>query len=186
MGGLFFILLISAIVFGAFGSMIANNKGVDGTTGFLLGAFLGPVGCLITVFLSPQQTDDKRSFSPVPLKSAPKSTEPEIQSLENAQYRLWLVSKYAIERNDVLGEVICGEKSFKSVDEALQFADGIEKAKRADAKAKAEEVEAAHAEHLSAEAVALGITFDGEVYQYKSYRYQALKDAVAYAKLGKD
>jgi len=32
----------------------------------------------------------------------------------------------------------------------------------------------------------ISITFDGECYNYKSYRYQTLKDAVAYAKLGKN
>ncbi len=182
MGDLIFTLLVAGGMFGAFGALIANNKGVDGTTGFLLGAFLGPIGCLIVAFLTPQQPqaslEKSTSNDGLPVQSVP----PKSRNLENAQYRIWLVREYAIERNDVLGEVICGEKSFKTMDDALRFADAIERK-------KVEEKEAAAAEskaQLAAEVAALGITFDGELYHYKSYKYQSLSDAIAYARLGKE
>jgi hypothetical protein len=182
MDGLLFTLFIAGLLFGAFGAMIANNKGADATTGFLLGAFLGPIGCLIAALLSPALAQELNVLRRAEKTLTSCDNTLENQSLDNAQYRLWLVKTYAIERNEVLGEVICGKRSFKTIEEALFFAHELENAKNLGA-AQAREALAAQ---LDAEATALGITFDGEVYHYKTYRYQALKDAVAYARLGKD
>ena len=182
MGNLVVTLFVAGLIFGAFGAMIAKNKGADGTTGFLLGAFLGPIGCLIAVFLSPapaQSTGPTLSNTATPKI---QNTPPKDQSLENAQYRLWLVKTYGIERNEVLGEVICGERSFKTIDDALRFAHESE----CDKKRETEKAQMVAAEELGSEAKALGITFDGEMYYYKNYRYNSLKDAVNYARLGKE
>lgn len=116
--------------------------------------------------------------TPSPANRAP----PENRSLKNVQYRLWLLSEYGIERNDILGEFICNDESFKTIDAALKFADEAEKAK----KLETENTKTPNSQYLSVEASELGITFDGEVYHYKAYRYQSLKDALAYARLGKD
>ena len=181
MGSLIFTLFIAGLLFGGFGAMIANNKGVDGTIGFLLGAFLGPIGCLIVALLSPATAQEAHSLEPVAKTPISTNDPPKNQRLDNAQYRVWLVSSYAIERNEVLGEVICGERSFKTIDEALRFAHDLEIAKNLEAERALEEA----SPQLDAELTALGITFDGEVYHYKTYRYQLLKDAVAYASLGR-
>lgn len=50
----------------------------------------------------------------------------EKMTLDNPQYRLWLVKRYEIERNELLGEVICGEKSFKTAEEALGYAHSVQ------------------------------------------------------------
>lgn len=182
MGNLIVTLFVAGLIFGSFGAMIAKNKGADGTTGFLLGAFLGPIGCLIAVFLSPAPAQNTTSMHSTTAIPKVQDTPPKDQNLENAQYRLWLVKTYGIERNDVLGEVICGERSFKTIDDALRFAHESE----SDKKQEIEKAQMAVIEELGSEAKALGITFDGEMYYYKNYRYNSLKDAVNYARLGKD
>lgn len=42
--------------------------------------------------------------------------------LANDSYKIYLVKKYKIEKNDVLGKFICSERLFDSIDEALTFA----------------------------------------------------------------
>ncbi len=146
------------------------------------------IGALMTIFGSnkgsgigaPDSFPEATLLATTP--SPANGALPENRSLENAQYRLWLVNEYKIERNDILGEFICRDKSFKTVDDALEFADEAEKTK----KAEVENVNAPATEYLNPEASELGITFDGELYHYKAYRYQSLKDALAYARLGKD
>lgn len=41
-------------------------------------------------------------------------------------YRLFLVKKYKIEKNDALGKMVVGERLFDTIDEALKYADGLE------------------------------------------------------------
>lgn len=67
-------------------------------------------------------------------------------NLGNAQYKVWLVETYGITKNEVLGEFVCGEKSFKSIDDALQFAHSEETEKRARME---EERSRREAEHLA-------------------------------------
>ncbi len=182
MASLIFTLLIAGLVFGALAAMIARNKGADGTTGFLLGAFLGPIGCLIAALLSPVTAQEQHALEHGAKMPILMNNPPENQRLDNAQYRLWLVNTYFIKRNEVLGEVICGERAFKTIDEALVFANDLEIAK----KLEIERIRQASSPEVDAELAALGITSDGEVYYYKTYKYHLLKDAVAYARLGKN
>jgi len=46
--------------------------------------------------------------------------------LTNDGYKIYLVKKHAIEKNDVLGKFVCSERLFDSIDEALAFADSLE------------------------------------------------------------
>jgi hypothetical protein len=114
MSSLIVTLFVAGLIFGAFGALIAKNKGADSTIGFFLGAFLGPIGCLIAVFLSPSPAQSAAPSQPSSATPRVNKPSPESHDLENAQYRLWLVNTYGIERNDVLGEFICGERSFKT------------------------------------------------------------------------
>ncbi len=45
------------------------------------------------------------------------------KNLANDGYKIYLVKKYKIERNDALGKIICGDRLFGSIDEALAFSD---------------------------------------------------------------
>lgn len=118
MTGLVLGIALAGLIFGALGAYIASYKGIDGGLGFILGALLGPIGCLIVAVLNPaQQSAPAAAGSPV---TGAFVEGPMV--LGNAQYRLWLVKNYKIERNEVLGEVICGQKSFKTTDDALTYA----------------------------------------------------------------
>jgi len=73
------------------------------------------------------------------LIEAIKSTKVEQQSkltytgepnLENDSYILFLVKKYAIEKNDVLGKYVLNEKLYLSIDEALKVGDELEQAEQ--------------------------------------------------------
>lgn len=130
MAELFWFVVIWAVICGYIGRFVAMNKGVDTKTGFLLGALLGPFGCIIVGLLNP--TESYHDFHQVrPSKDAvAHKTQSTIgledclmnRDLDNAKYRLWLVKNYAIERDYVLGELIVGERCFKNVDDALRFA----------------------------------------------------------------
>jgi hypothetical protein len=58
-------------------------------------------------------------------------------------YKLWLVARYAIVRNETLSAFVCGEKLFATVDEALAHAHAQELQRVAAATARAEAVERA-------------------------------------------
>jgi hypothetical protein len=51
------------------------------------------------------------------------------QIISNDKYKLFLVDKYHIKKNEVFNQYICDEKLFPSVDEALAYAASIEDAK---------------------------------------------------------
>jgi hypothetical protein len=48
------------------------------------------------------------------------------KDLANDGYKIYLVKKHKIEKNDALGKFICNERLFNSIDEALAFADSLE------------------------------------------------------------
>lgn len=154
----------------------------------LVASLITLIGSLMTIFGSkmndsigiPVSAPEATSLTTTP--SPANRARPENRSLKNVQYRLWLVSEYGIERNDILGEFICNDESFKTIDAALKFADEAEKSKKLEAK----NTNTPNTQYLSVEASELGITFDGEIYHYKAYRYQSLKDALAYARREKD
>jgi hypothetical protein len=97
--------------------------------------------------------------------------------LSNDSYIIYLTKKYAIEKNEVLGQYICKDKLFPSLDDVLNFANLLEakQSNMTDAEI--------NAENLSSEADEYGITFDGEKYRYQTYTYDKLEDAIRYAKL---
>jgi hypothetical protein len=50
--------------------------------------------------------------------------------LENDSYILYLVNKYAIEKNDVLGKYVLNETLYPSINEALRIGDALEQAEQ--------------------------------------------------------
>jgi len=46
--------------------------------------------------------------------------------LKTDAYRVFLVKKYKIEKNDALGKMVVGERLFDTIDEALAYADSVE------------------------------------------------------------
>ena len=124
-----FSLLISAVVFGILGTVIAQNKGVSRTAGFWWGFLLGPVGLIVVALLNPEP-QASISIRTSDRFSAVDGVE---YDTSNDSYRLWLVRKYGIEKNDTLGKFIVGTSVLNDLEEALSFADNLE---RADIEAK--------------------------------------------------
>lgn len=68
-----------------------------------------------------------------PRKKPTKLDDAIERDLSNTRYKVWLIDAYGIEKNEVLGEFLCGEKSFETVDEALEFAHAKEVEKQTQA-----------------------------------------------------
>jgi hypothetical protein len=117
----FFIVLLSALVFGALGAFIAGLKGVATSTGIILGALLGPIGLLIIALLSP----DPAVAAVAPMRTAHIGYDGE-RDLGAGRYRLWLVEKYGVTRNDVMNVYAVRGEPFDSLDAAVEHAHGIE------------------------------------------------------------
>lgn len=126
-------LLVVGAIFGFVGFAISQHNGGNGTTGFLLGAFLGPIGLIIAALLRPKQTTTGTS-SPA-LSSGEFNGE---RSLGNDGYKLWLASRYDIKKNDVLDSLVCGERLFATVEAALSHADNLDQ-ERLEEKAQADQ-----------------------------------------------
>lgn len=133
-GDVALLLIILGVFFGLIGIAVAQNKGVSSAAGFWLGAFLGPLGLIVVALLSPGQVREP-SRRPAPLADCQRD-------LGVDAYRIWLVSHYDIQKNEVLGSYVCMDTLFATVDEALLFAHGLE-------------VESVQRERVEAEAFAL-------------------------------
>ena len=116
-------------------------------------------------------------------------------TLDNDEYKIFLVKKYGIEKNEALGKIICEGKLFDNIEQALQHAaeiDGalsrpssyanvtnlteVQKALAADEDANKQ------SPMLSDEAKKFGITHNGVKYCYKTYQYDQLDDALRFAR----
>ena len=122
-------LFFAGLIAGAIGLVLGMivDKAV---AGFWLGAFLGPIGWII-VFLLPRDSEDKeesvpQSDSQINITPPP----PEDTDLTSDSYRLYLGKKYDIQRNGLFQQFECKEKLFESLDEAMVFADELEKEER--------------------------------------------------------
>lgn len=172
-------VIIGSLIFGFVGMAIADHKHGSKPAGFWLGFLLWPIGLVIAALLGSPATAQK--VEAASRKKPTKLDDAIERDLSNARYKVWLIDAYRIEKNEVLGEFLCGENSFKTVDEALDFAHAKEVEKQAQAEIERQKREPDEGT-LMKEAEALGITFDGEFYHFKTYRYEKLADALAYAK----
>lgn len=129
--GLFLGLLFVCGIFGIVGSAIAEHKKASAAAGFWLGFFLGPIGMVIAALLGPTRSEPQGVAPNRTLDTSSTTTRPESTSLEDARYKVWLVENYAITKNDVLGEYLCGDRSFQTISDALEYAHAEETAKRA-------------------------------------------------------
>lgn len=115
------------------------------------------------------------------------------KSLANDSYKIFLVKKYGIEKNEALGKIICQGKLFDDTEQALQHAAEIDGAtlqpSNQSGVANLTEVQKALATDtykqppmLSDEARKFGITHNGLKYCYKTYQYDELDDALKFAR----
>ncbi|MEH6489321.1 PDZ domain-containing protein [Hyphomonas oceanitis] len=116
------ISMIFGVITGCIGIMIAKNKGVNASAGFLLGFFFSIIGLIITALLNPPKMPDVSPKQP----DRPSRPARANRNLADPQYRIWLVEEYSIARSDVLDEVICFGTSFTSIGQALEHAHRVE------------------------------------------------------------
>ena len=88
--------------------------------GFLLGAFLGPIGWII-VFLLPRDVVETAATRPLSEVSGVAEKQPD-PDLANDAYRIWLAKKYQIKKNDLFEKYECKEQLFETLQDALLFA----------------------------------------------------------------
>jgi hypothetical protein len=103
------------------------------------------------------------------------------KSLANDAYKIFLAKKYTIEKNDALGKIIVKDKLFESIDEALSFADSLEKSSFNEALIQTQQKDQKE-RLLNDEARQYNITQIGNKYLYKTYQYDELVDAIVFAK----
>lgn len=146
-------VLILSLLFGWVGSAISVHKSGSKAAGFWLGFFLWPIGLIIAALLGPKAEGEKKNAQ----ERSSEPTEPEDRKLENAKYKIWLIECYGIEKNDVLNEFVCGELSFKTIDEALIFAHHEEDRRLEDARYAQEQEQALRAEQERQREIQAGI-----------------------------
>lgn len=102
---------------------ISQGRGQGFAIGFIVSIVASPIIALLIIIAMKDKSESVSS-------AAQKTEAPAIltRQLSNPQYKVWLVEKYNIQRNDVLGEIICGSESFGTIDEALAFAHQTETA----------------------------------------------------------
>ena len=76
--------------------------------------------------LADTDLNNQRAAETVRMSPAALGARPETRDLGNDGYKIFLVKKYKIEKNDALGKMIVGDRLFDTIDEALAYADGLE------------------------------------------------------------
>ena len=84
----------------------------------LMGIFL--VGIGIYLFASEKKVSAK------PLEESSPENPPCQRDLSLAPYKIWLVTRYSIRKNDVLDSFVCQDQLFPSVDAAMEYAHSLE------------------------------------------------------------
>ena len=108
-----FVFLLVAILFGLNGISVAKNKNISRLTGFLYGFSLGPFGLIIVALLNPKNDRDLDMYRKLPESQ---------RNLDHETYRIYLVKKYFIEKNEILDAFVCDGRLFNSADEVIKFA----------------------------------------------------------------
>jgi hypothetical protein len=120
---LLILISVYAAIFGFLGTVVAKNKSVNPAIGFWWGCLLGPIGLVIIALLSaepkpPSMVKTVERFSALGVAEADTS---------NDAYRLWLVRKYKIEKNDTLAKFIVGTSLLNDLEAAISLADSLER-----------------------------------------------------------
>ena len=150
---IFVFLFVMGLIFGAVGVAIASNKNVDGLIGFLLGAFLGPIGLIIVALLNPSRAATSSSADAVNSEKGIDEFVGEI-SFTSDPYRLWLADRYQIQRNELFDRFVIKDQTFETLDAALAHAYDVEAARMESVRLDKERLLAARTASLEAKRIA--------------------------------
>ena len=147
------VLFLMGLIFGAVGAAIASNKNVDGVAGFLLGAFLGPIGLIIVALLNPSTAVTSSAADAVKPEKEIDEFVGEI-NLTSDPYRLWLADRYEIQRNELFDRFVIKDQTFDTLDAALSYAYDLEAARIESARLDNERLLAERSARLEAKRIA--------------------------------
>jgi uncharacterized membrane protein YhaH (DUF805 family) len=100
------------------------------------------LGLLETGSVNNNKVESEKENSKAPLSSVPLSEFNGEKDFKNDAYKIYLTKAYQIEKNETLGKFVCTERLFSNIDEALDYADYLEKNKAL----KQQEIEKAKAD----------------------------------------
>lgn len=121
------LLLIQGMVVGLLCSYVAGQKNRSKFNWFILGFFfsllalvaLAAIPTLHSSFAAPLQSNQRS------IKAQPQQNNDADQvffgtrNLDDDAYKIWLVERFKITRNDALGGLICHKRIFQSIEDAL-------------------------------------------------------------------
>jgi len=192
-----FVLLAYTLICAIITSIVAYYKNYSPFLWFILGLFFPVIALVVIIFFKESLTVNRRvntyaNSEPLDKHSSSSAISKKLiaeefigeREISNDAYKIYLVKKYKIEKNLVLDSFILKDKLFKSIDEALSFAHSIDN----QASNLPQQSGAVNNQKMFANALAkkYNITYDGEKYHYKTYEYNDLLDAIAFAKADKN
>ena len=120
------VLLVAALfVAGIVGLYLGRTVNKEGA-GFWLGLLLGPIGWIIVLLLPREGTEGSATASATPSTELVPDELNYERDLSLDGYKIWLVKKYSIERNEALNQIVCGDRLFLTIEDALTFVDSVE------------------------------------------------------------
>lgn len=117
------ILIINSIVVGGFSAYVAEQKNRSGLNWFILGAAFS-VFALIALIAIPKLDKESNQSQKQSEDISQFNGEPDIKS---EAYQLYLTRKFNIERNIVLEKYVVKDKIFSTLEDALKYADILNK-----------------------------------------------------------
>jgi len=116
-----------------------------------------------------------RTSGPAMSVPAPVSSEPPCaRDLALEPYKLWLVARYAIVRNETLASYVCGDKLFATADEAMAHAHAVELQRVAEATARREDTE-----RMAREAAESAAKAASDAHAARQAQWQRIRDWIA-------
>ncbi len=188
---LFFLLLmrIQGVLVGSLCSYVAGQKNRSKGNWFFLGFLFSLLALIALAAVPTLSKKDESRHAPSEIPESAQSTAAKMNSLDslfvgdrdlvNDEYKIWLVDRYNITKNEALAGLVCDKKIFQTIDAALSHAHELYTA----------ELPMLAAQHASANAsmdeTALaqrhGIVYGEERYIWQGNYFKTLSTAVAFA-----
>ena len=121
---------VSLVVGGIVGVLIGNAVNRK-TVGFWFGLFLGPIGWIIVLLLPRKEQDNKQKQIVAAMK------RPE-RNFDSDDYKIWLGKTYNVQQSELFDKFECLDQLFESLEEALKYADQLDREKEVSERKKEE------------------------------------------------
>lgn len=188
MESLLFTIIAQGILVGLLCSYVAGQKNRSKGNWFILGFCFSLLALIALAAIPTLSKEVELSYAPQPQTMQSLAQElnkpdagnyfPGNRDLSNDEYKIWLVAKYKITKNDALG-LVCRNKIFQTIELALAHAD---ECYTVELNAINPEENTLNASSEGAKlAQKFGITYNDERYIWDGNHFKALSSAIAYA-----